>query len=234
MIAGHLATAYIAKQKAPTGHIAFYLVASQLLDLLWLLFHYLGLEPTEPDNFMHVSLDALQVEMTYSHDVIPVLGWTVLTILIGRILFKSWRPGWAGGMLVLVHAFMDYFGAYSHHVFGPDTPNVTTGLYYVAPYLAVTVEAVLLIAVMVWAVKLEKGAGIHRGRATWITWITVFGGSTALMYLMADLSLAELTGWDDVAWMSGTTVPMLVVLYSSMIGALIWADMQPTKPATDK
>lgn len=51
MIAGHLATAYIAKQKAPTGHIAFYLVASQLLDLLWLLFHYLGLEPTEPDNF---------------------------------------------------------------------------------------------------------------------------------------------------------------------------------------
>ncbi len=234
MIAGHFATAFVAKQKAPRGHIAFYLVASQLLDLLWLVFHYLGIEPTQPENFMHVSLDSLQVDMTYSHDVIPVLGWTALTILFGRLVFKSWRPGWAGGILVLVHALTDYVGAYSHHLFGPDTLNVTTGLYYIAPYLAVTIEAVFLIAVMTWVLKLEKIAGIRRSRATWMTWIAVFGGGTTLMYLSADLSLAELTGWNDVAWMSGTTVPVLAVLYLSMIGALIWADMQPIRSIADE
>ncbi len=228
MIAGHFTTALVAKQQAPTGHIAFYLVASQLLDLLWLLFHYLGLERTEPDNFMHVSLDALQVDMTYSHDVIPVLGWTVLTVVFGRFVFKSWRPGWAGGLLVLIHAATDYIGAYSHHVFGPDTLNVTTGLYYTAPYLAVLIEVAFLIAVMAWVLNVDKASGIRRNRTTWNVWLIVFGGSSALMFMTATTSLTELTGL-TVDWMDGTTVPILAVLYLSMIGALVWADRQPSK-----
>ena len=83
MLAGHYATALVAKQKAPKGALFYYLIASQLPDLLWLLFHYLGLEPTGPDDVFDVSLDRLVVDMIYSHDVLPILVWTGLAAGVG-------------------------------------------------------------------------------------------------------------------------------------------------------
>lgn len=65
MLARHLTTAILAKQRAPAGLFGFYFVACQLLGLLWLTFDFLGIELATPDNFMVVSLQALQVDMTY-------------------------------------------------------------------------------------------------------------------------------------------------------------------------
>ncbi len=48
MLAGHFTTALIAKQKFPKGTLLYFLIISQLQDFLWFLFHYLGLEPTNP------------------------------------------------------------------------------------------------------------------------------------------------------------------------------------------
>lgn len=234
MIAGHFTTALVAKRYHTSGSILFFLIASQLLDILWLIFHYLGWEVTEPNNFMHVALNSLQVEMTYSHDVIPVLGWTVLTILFGRLVFKNWRTGLIGGFLVFFHAIIDYIGAYSHHVFGPHTPNVTTRLYYNAPNLAVLIELLFLVAMMFWVVRLDKKAGVKRGRGTWIVWILIFIGGTALLFLTADTSIADRFGLENIGWMSGTTVPFLFVTYFSMIFGLSWANKQPTIPISEQ
>ena len=46
MLAGHYATALVAYQKYPKGTLLYFLIASQLQDLLWFTFHYLGLERT--------------------------------------------------------------------------------------------------------------------------------------------------------------------------------------------
>ncbi len=234
MIAGHFTTALVAKRYYTAGSIMFFLIASQLLDLLWLIFHYLGWETTKPDNYMHVSLDSLQVEMTYSHDVIPVLVWIVLTIMFGRWVFKNWKTGLIGGFLVFLHAIVDYIGAYSHHVFGPQTPDVTTGLYYSAPNLAVFIELIFLVVMMFWVVRLDKKAAVKRSRGTWIVWILVFAGCTSLMFLTADTSIADRFGLGNVEWMSGTTVPFLSITYFSMIFGLTWANRQPTLPISDE
>ena len=50
MIAGHYATALVAHQKFPKGPLLFFLVVSQFQDLVWFVFHYLGLEPTTPQR----------------------------------------------------------------------------------------------------------------------------------------------------------------------------------------
>lgn len=224
MLAGHFTTAFVAKQQAPRGHLAYFLVASQLPDLLWLIFHYLGLEPTHPDNMMNVSLDTLHVEMTYSHDLIPMVGWIALTVVLGRVLFSSWRPGWTGGVLVLIHALTDYVGGFPHNVFGPQTHAVGTGLYNTAPYFAVGLEAIFTVAVMAWVLRVDAKAGVRRARKTLIVWALVFGGGLAFMFMSADLTLAELTGVQASPALAGTAMPMMVITYLSMLFGLLWAE----------
>ena len=224
MLAGHFTTALVAKQQAPRGHLAYYLVASQLPDLLWLLFHYLGLEPTQPDNMMNVSLDTMHVEMTYSHDLLPMLGWIALTVLVGRALFGRWRPGWVGGALVVVHALTDYVGGFPHNVFGPESHAVGTGLYGTAPYVAVGLEAIFTVAVLAWVLRTDAKAGVQRSRKTWMVWAGVFGGGVAFMFMSADLTLAELTGLEASPALSGTAMPMMVATYLVMLFALVWAE----------
>lgn len=229
MIAGHYATALVAQQQAPRGHIAYYLVAAQFPDLLWQIFHFVGLEPATPDNIMATSLDNLRAEMTYSHDMLPTLGWIALAIVVGRVLFGAWRPGLAGGALVLVHTVADGLSGYPHHLFGPHSPTVGFGLYASAPYLAVLVEGVFTLAVMGWVVRTDQRAGVRRARATYIVWGLVFGGGLAFTMASANLSIAEVLGVEPLAALAGTTVPTLVITYVLMLGALLWAQTRPVE-----
>lgn len=231
MIAGHFATALVAKQQAPRGTLLFYLVISQLPDLLWHVLHFVGLEPTGPGNPMLASLDNMQAEMTYSHDLLPTLGWIALAILAGRVLFKRWQPGWAAGALIIVHALCDSLSGHTHYVFGPDSAEIGLGLYRTAPYLALALEGAFIMAVMAWVRRTDIKAGVRRSRATLWVWAAVFGGSVIMMVPSADLSLVELTGLDPIDALSGTLVPGLVVMYLTMLGALVWADSRPTTHA---
>lgn len=234
MLAGHFTTALVAKQEAPKGHIAYYLVAAQLPDLLWLPFHYLGLEVTHPHNIMATSLDNLQVDMTYSHDLLPLLGWIALVIGVGRALFGSWRPGLIGGLLLVVHAATDYLGGFPHNLFGPETASVGTGLYHSSPYLAVVLEGVFIVAMLAWVLRNDAKAGIQRSRSTYLTWAAVFGGNMAFLLFSADLSMAEMFGLTPSPAMDGTTVPMMAATYLSMLAALIWAEGKPTRARAER
>lgn len=230
MIGGHFATALVAKQQAPTGPLAFYLVISQLPDLLWHGLHFLGVEPTTPSNPMLVSLDNMQTEMTYSHDLLPTLAWIVVATLAGRGLFGGWRPGITAGLLVVVHLFCDAISGHTHYVFGPDSPAIGLGLYATAPYLALGIEAVFTAAVMGWVFVTDSRNGVRRSRATLAVWATVLGGGLLMMVPSADLSLTEWTGLAPVEALSGLFVPGVVALYVSIFAALVWADAQPTAP----
>lgn len=227
MFAGHYATALVAKQKAPRGHIAYFLVASQLPDLLWLGFDLVGLESSHPDHPMLVSLDTMQVDMTYSHDVLPMLGWIALTVLIGRAAFGAWRPGLIGGALVALHAVTDYVGGFPHYVFGPETHAVGTGLYHSSPYVAVALEAGFTAAMILWVLRTDAKRGVRRSRATYLTWAAVFGGGVAFMFSSADLTMVELTGMEPVESIAGAAGLVLGVGYLASLGALLWAEARP-------
>lgn len=62
MLAGHYATALISKHYVPKGSLVYYLMMSQLPDLMWVVFHFMGYEATAPVNIMQVSSDSLMVE----------------------------------------------------------------------------------------------------------------------------------------------------------------------------
>ncbi len=228
MVAGHFATALVARQHAPRGALVFYLVISQLPDALWHIFHFLGLEPTLPENPMLASLDNMQAEMTYSHDLLPSLIWIALAVLAGRGFFGSWRPGWMAGALVVVHMLCDAISGHTHYVFGPDSAAIGLGLYATAPYAALAIEGVFTLGVMAWVFRTDAKAGVRRSRATLTVWAAVFVGSIIMMAPSADLSLVELTGMAPIAALSGTLVPGLIGMYLMMFFALLWADAQPT------
>lgn len=228
MIGGHFATALVAKQQSPAGPLAFYLVISQLPDLLWHGLHFLGVEPTTPSNPMLVSLDNMQAEMTYSHDLLPTLAWALIATLIGRGLFGGWRPGVTAGVLVLVHMFCDAISGHPHYVFGPESATIGLGLYGTTPYVALGIELVFTAVVMAWVFATDANNGVRRSAATLGVWAAVFGGGLLMMVPSAEWSLSEWTGWAPVDALSGLFVPGVVVLYASIFVALLWADSRPT------
>lgn len=234
MVAGHFATALLAKKFVPRGHLAFYLIIAQLPDILWQAFHFLGLEPTGPHNPMMASLDTMHADMTYSHDLLPTMGWIILAIVAGRALFGMWRPGLAGGALIVIHALCDVLSGHPHFIFGPDSIQIGLGLYASAPYLALAIEAVFTFIVMAWVWREDTKEGVRRSRATLIVWAAVFGGGVCMLVPIANTSLAEWTGMAPLPFMSGLLVPGLVMTYMSMLVALLWADARPLIPVSEK
>ena len=81
----------------------YFLIVSQLQDLLWFIFHYLGLETTEPSDAFDATLNNMTVNMLYSHDLIPQLFWIAIVFVVGKILFKSTKIGLVSVALLLGH-----------------------------------------------------------------------------------------------------------------------------------
>ena len=144
------------------------------------------------------------------------------------MLTRSPRVALIGGALVFIHAATDYIGGFPHHVFGPESHPVGTGMYYTSPYLAVALEALFTVAVMLWVLRFDARAGIRRSRGALIAWAAVFVGGVLFMFSSADLSLVELTGIDPLPAMDGSTIPGMFLIYGGMTAALLWADRQPT------
>ncbi|WCL49920.1 hypothetical protein [Leptospira sp. GIMC2001] len=79
MLSDHFAPGLLAHEKMlPKGAFLYFLIASQLQDLLWLVFHYLGLEATIPSDALIVTLQSITVDMLYSHDLYPQIDWLLL------------------------------------------------------------------------------------------------------------------------------------------------------------
>lgn len=233
MLAGHYATALVAKQKAPKGTLLYYLIASQLPDLLWLLFHYLGLEPTHPDDVFDARLDQLAVDMIYSHDVLPILFWTAVTAGAGYLLFKDRRVAVVGALLVLIHAVADYIGGFPHHVFGPDTPTVGTGWYHSAPYLGVAFEAVYTFVFLAWFFYNDAKEGVKRSFGQKATLVGVFVFGLLFMFSVAKTSYRELFDIPPLDVPFNTVVPAMILTYVPMI-IIIMIAMRGPQPAQNR
>ncbi|NNF57276.1 MAG: hypothetical protein HKN04_03460, partial [Rhodothermaceae bacterium] len=230
MLAGHFATALIAEQhtagrRFPTSLLGWYLVVSQLPDLLWFVFHFLGFEPTEPRDLFDTTLQSMSAELVFSHHLVPILGWTALLGVLGTLLFRSRRVGLATAALVGVHALMDYLSGHPHHVFGADTPEVGLGLYDSAPYIAIAIEAVVTVVLLVWFFREEQQRGIARSAGNRRAIIGLFVFGIVFLLATATTSMRELLGLPTFDLPIGTTVPTLTVTYLGM-AAFLWATVR--------
>jgi len=217
MLAGHYATALVAYQKQPKGTLVYFLIASQLQDLLWFTFHYLGLEKTTPNDVFDTTVNNMVVNMLYSHDLIPLLAWLVIIYLVGRLIFKEHRIGLIGSVLVLGHFALDFISGHPHHLFGLDSSTIGLGNYATNVYQAIGIEAIVTSALLSYYFKEERKKGIHRSskNKAYIIGLFVFG--IVFMLSIATTSFRELFNIPEFDLGFNTSVPTLIFTYVGMI-----------------
>ena len=220
MLAGHFTTALIAKQKFPKASLLYFLIISQLQDFLWFVFHYLGLEPTNPSDAFDASLINMSVDMVYSHDLLPLLVWLIIGFTLGKLLFKSTQIGLVSMVLVLIHFVLDFFSGHIHHVFGAETMELGFGLYASNPYLAVAIEALFSIVALWYYFKEEAKMGNRRLQSNKIAIISVFAYGIIFMLLIATHSFRELFGIPEFDLGFNTNIPTLIFTYGAMLYCL--------------
>jgi hypothetical protein len=220
MLVGHFTTALIAKQKFPKGMLLYFLIISQLQDLLWFTFHYLGLEHTNPIDAFDATLSNMAVDMLYSHDLMPLLIWLPVVFLIGKFLFKSTQIGIVSMVLVLSHFVLDYFSGHMHHLFGADTMEAGLGLYASSPYIAIAIEAVFSIVALWYFFSQEAKKGIIRTMKNRIAIISVFAYGIIFMLLIATSSFRELLNIPEFDLGFNTNMPTLIFTYGAMLYCL--------------
>lgn len=217
MLAGHYSTALLAYQKFPKGALLYFLIASQLQDLLWFILHFLGLETTGPSDVFNTTLSNMTVDMLYSHDLLPQIFWIILIFLIGKVLFKSTKIGLVGSALVVGHFVLDFFSGHPHHIFGAETQDVALGLYASNVYLAIAIEAVFIVGSLWYFFKQEAKNGVQRTskNKTAIIGLFVFG-----IVFMLSIATTSFRQWFNIPEFNlgfNSNVPTLVLTYISMI-----------------
>lgn len=220
MLAGHFTTALIANQKFPKASLLYFLIISQLQDFLWFVFHYLGLEPTNPSDAFDASLINMSVDMIYSHDLLPLLVWLIIGFTLGKLLFKSTQIGLVSMVLVLIHFVLDFFSGHIHHVFGAETMELGFGLYASNPYLAVAIEALFSIVALWYYFKEEAKMGNRRLQSNKIAIISVFAYGIVFMLLIATHSFRELFDLPVFDLGFNTNIPTLIFTYGAMLYCL--------------
>jgi len=220
MLAGHFSTALIAKQKFSKGTLLYFLIISQLQDFLWFVFHYLGIEPTNPSDAFDATLSNMAVDMVYSHDLLPLLIWLFIAFTLGKILFKSTQIGLVSMALVSMHFVLDFFSGHMHHLFGAETMELGFGLYASNPYLAIIIEALFSIVALWYFFREESKKGIKRTKKNKISIISVFAYGIIFMLLIATHSFRELFGIPEFDLGFNTNIPTLIFTYGAMLYCL--------------
>jgi hypothetical protein len=187
---------------------------------LWVTFHYLGLEPTNPSDAFDATLSNMVVDMLYSHDVLPQLFWLAIVFLIGKFLFKSTKIGLVSVALVSIHFVLDFFSGHMHHVFGENTMEAGLGLYASNPYLAILIEAIFSFGAMWYFFREEAKKGIIRTIKNRIAIISVFAYGIIFMLLIATKSFRELFGIPEFDLGFNTNMPTLIFTYGTMLYCL--------------
>jgi hypothetical protein len=191
MVIGHYATAYAMKPHVPAAPMWLLLLCANLLDAIWLLLAGFGYETPVPNSWLEASYSSLRVQMPYSHDLLPALGWAVLVFYLVAGLFRQWKVGLACALLIVGHEALDLLAGFEHNVAGPSTRIVGTGLYTSAPYLSFLLEAAVAGVCVAWYCARQKrsGAPVSASRKRWL--YVFFVGSALIWFPIGHTSLME-------------------------------------------
>lgn len=220
MLAGHYTTALVANQKFPKGTLLYFLIASQLQDLLWFTLHYLGLEPTGPTDVLDTTLNNLSVDMLFSHDLLPQVFWVMVIFLIGKVQFRSNKIGLVGAALVVGHFILDLFSGHPHHIFGEETQDIAFGLYASNAFLAIAIEAVFIVVTLWYFFKKDAENGIIRTSKNKGSIIGLFVFGIVFMLTIATTSFRQWFNIPEFGFDFNSNVPTLIITYIAMIAYL--------------
>ncbi len=178
MFVGHLAVALGARSVEPRLPLGAAVAAAFGLDLLWPILLLLGLETVQIQAGDTAFTNLAFVSYPWSHSLLMVAGWSVLTALMARAAFRSWRTGAVLGGLVFSHWVLDFITHRPDLPLWPAGPVAGLGLWNSVAG-TILVEGSLLGAGL-WLYHATSEARDRIGRwallgliaVTGLTWIT--------------------------------------------------------------
>lgn len=157
MVVGHYAAALLPVAHRVKGPFWLFLLCSQVPEFLWLILAVLGIEPTLPSSILDAALSNIQVDMKYSHNLVPALIQAFLTGVFVFAFFKDKRlTVWCGG-LVILHVLCDYLVGFAHQVMWYESASIGLNSYTHMPYMAVIIELVFALSIILYLQKNRKG-----------------------------------------------------------------------------
>lgn len=139
----HAATALIINRRWPNVPIVPVLISVQLVEILWVVLNFLGIESTTMNAQVLSMSDVHLSYMPYSHSIASTLiVAAAVWLLVGQVLK---RPGWAIAIAVGIcsHTVLDLL-VHQHDIAlapGFDSPKFGTGLYDI-PVVALVIETI--------------------------------------------------------------------------------------------
>jgi len=129
MILGHAATTLVAKRIAPETPWRLLFVSAFLIDIAMFALVALGVETMAPTGAPGSTLANAVIDMTFSHDLLPQVGWTLLAGAIAVAATQRLTFALVAMALSLGHWLGDLVAGYGHFVFGPDSHPIGTDWY---------------------------------------------------------------------------------------------------------
>jgi hypothetical protein len=120
---GHFAVSFAAKSVGKKVHLGIFLTAAWLLDILYFVFAFTGLESAE--NITNPGV----VSSPYSHGLFMALLWSGLAGLLAWRVYRSGQTGIVIGMVVFSHWVLDFLSWNNLLVFFEGSPQVGVGLF---------------------------------------------------------------------------------------------------------
>lgn len=168
----HVATALVFKKKFPEVKILWLLLSVQLIEFIWVILNFIGVEKTSTEPVVNYVGDIHLYHMPFSHSILSSLLLTITAYLIVKFFTKSGKTALVISLAVASHIVLDLF------VHAKDIPlgflstesKFGSQLYSLFPYIAFGVE--FLYGVFCWY---------------------YFGGSMKLLYIIIGFNLANFT-----------------------------------------
>jgi len=159
---GHIGFGFAVKPIVPKVHLVVLLITTELIDILWGLFYFTGIDRGNPDTST----------FPLTHSLFMSLIWSVLAAHVAARIYNDNRSGIVIGLLVFSHWVIDFITHPMGAIFGgiplpPDLPlffnsssRAGLGLYNHSFTTAIVTEIGMLIVGIVihvfYRIKPEK------------------------------------------------------------------------------
>jgi hypothetical protein len=168
----HAATALVIKKMYPTVPMIWILVSVQVMELLWVVLNFIGIERTTTDREVRFVGNVHLMKMPYSHSIVTMSGAAVISWLVLSQGLGWQNIGAAFGLGIISHLILDLITHDRDIPLAPfmNGPKFGLGLYARHP---------------VPAFFLEIGYGLF-------CW-SIYGGSWLLLAVIVFFNLANVS-----------------------------------------
>lgn len=156
---GHIGVGFAAKPLAPKVPLVVLLVATEVIDILWAVFYFIGVDRSASANS----------GFPFSHGLFMSVIWSVIAALLAAFIYRDRRSGVIIGLLVFSHWMVDLITHPMGAIFGGKplpadlpiffngSPKVGFGMYNHSFAIAMATDlGMLILGVGIYVTNIVK------------------------------------------------------------------------------